>query len=72
MDATKPGKGIEAGHNKCRNPDGAGTIWCYTTDPFKRWEYCEPVEWCKAKGDKTSADSDLLKLGCPGWIDYKQ
>uniref|UniRef100_A0A8C4R780 Plasmin n=1 Tax=Eptatretus burgeri TaxID=7764 RepID=A0A8C4R780_EPTBU len=26
--------------NFCRNPDGAKTIWCYTTNPAKRWEKC--------------------------------
>eukprot|EP00058_Branchiostoma_floridae_P015337 XP_002600825.1 hypothetical protein BRAFLDRAFT_75884 [Branchiostoma floridae] len=27
--------------NYCRNPAGVeGTIWCYTTDPDTRWEYC--------------------------------
>merc|ERR1712136_661117 len=33
--------------NYCRNPSGSGTIWCYTTDPNKRWEYCDPLgaEW---------------------------
>jgi len=30
------------GHNYCRNPNGAKTIWCYTTDPFVRYEYCKP------------------------------
>ena len=30
-------------HNYCRNPDGEDTIWCYTTDPDKRWDYCEPL-----------------------------
>ena len=30
-------------HNFCRNPDNSGTIWCYTTDPNKRWEYCDPI-----------------------------
>jgi len=30
--------------NFCRNPDGEKTIWCYTTDPNMRWEYCEGVE----------------------------
>jgi uncharacterized protein YegL len=29
-------------HNFCRNPDGGDTIWCYTTDPSTRWEYCVP------------------------------
>merc|ERR1712136_144666 len=33
--------------NYCRNPSGSDTIWCYTTDPNKRWEYCDPLgaEW---------------------------
>merc|ERR1712136_623196 len=33
--------------NYCRNPSGGDTIWCYTTDPNKRWEYCDPLgaEW---------------------------
>ena len=35
------GKGI-GDHNYCRNPDGGSGIWCYTTDPNKRWEYCDP------------------------------
>jgi len=30
-------------HNRCRNPDGKQTIWCYTTDPLKPWEYCSPI-----------------------------
>ena len=26
-------------HNECRNPDGdQGGVWCYITDPDKRWE----------------------------------
>jgi integrin beta 3 len=29
--------------NYCRNPDGEATIWCYTVDSKKRWEYCEPI-----------------------------
>jgi len=31
-------------HFFCRNPDGDTTIWCYTTDPTVRWEWCEPRE----------------------------
>ena len=27
-----------------RNNDGDKTIWCYTTDPEKRFEYCEPLK----------------------------
>jgi hypothetical protein len=30
-------------HNYCRNPDGEQTIWCYTTNPAVRWEYCEEI-----------------------------
>ena len=27
-------------HNHCRNPDGKEGVWCFTTDPKKRWEDC--------------------------------
>ena len=30
--------------NVCRNPDGERTIWCYTKDPSKRWEFCDPIK----------------------------
>ena len=34
-------------HNYCRNLDGySGGVWCYTTDPGKRWAFC-PVPYCK-------------------------
>jgi len=36
----KPNKGL-GDHNYCRNPDGEKTIWCYTDDVSKRWEYCD-------------------------------
>lgn len=26
--------------NYCRNPDGELRPWCFTTNPNKRWEYC--------------------------------
>ena len=41
-----PSKRLEAGliGNQCRNPGGQeSSIWCYTTDPSKRWELCDPV-----------------------------
>ena len=42
---TKPDKGLE--ENYCRNPSAehglSPTIWCYTTDPAKRWENCIPT-----------------------------
>ena len=30
--------------NVCRNPDGEPTIWCYTKDSSKRWEFCDPIK----------------------------
>ncbi|XP_059796858.1 plasminogen isoform X1 [Balaenoptera ricei] len=27
--------------NYCRNPDGEPRPWCFTTDPSKRWEFCD-------------------------------
>ena len=39
---SKPNDGLES--NYCRNPGGEGesTIWCYTTNEKKRWDYCDP------------------------------
>jgi hypothetical protein len=31
-------------HNYCRNPDSEKTIWCYTTNASKRWEFCAPKQ----------------------------
>ena len=38
------GDGLEA--NYCRNPTDAKvdeSVWCYTTDPETRWDYCDPI-----------------------------
>ncbi|XP_078697559.1 uncharacterized protein LOC144925444 [Branchiostoma floridae x Branchiostoma belcheri] len=37
--ANHPLSGLE--QNYCRNPDHEPTLWCYTTDPRKRWEFCD-------------------------------
>lgn len=32
--------------NYCRNPlngESEYTIWCYTSDPRYRWDYCDPI-----------------------------
>ena len=39
-------------HNHCRNLDFDSTdapkgIWCYTTDPDIRWEFCDQVPVCE-------------------------
>ena len=47
-------------HNHCRNPDGDQKgVWCYTTDPDKRWEHCS-VQYCAVnlKVLDFTADSD--------------
>ncbi len=32
--------------NYCRNPDSSGGgPWCYTSDPKKKWDYCD-VSYC--------------------------
>ena len=32
-------------HNYCRNPDSEdGGVWCYTTDPNVKWEFCNGDE----------------------------
>ncbi|XP_009703613.1 PREDICTED: plasminogen-like [Cariama cristata] len=37
---THPTAGLDK--NYCRNPDGdVNGVWCFTTDPEKKWEYCE-------------------------------
>ena len=32
--------------NNCRDPNGKGTPWCYTTNKDVRWEFC-PTLICK-------------------------
>jgi hypothetical protein len=36
-------------HNRCRNPDDVEGIWCYTTDPETRWDWCDELLICQTK-----------------------
>ncbi|XP_061480281.1 plasminogen isoform X2 [Rhineura floridana] len=47
-----PCKGLE--ENYCRNPDGETMPWCYTTEPKKRWEYCN-IPSCDGTAVDTAA-----------------
>jgi len=41
------GHGIhELPANFCRNTHGNSYMWCYTTDPDMRWEYCAQIPTC--------------------------
>jgi len=42
-DSMYPDGSVSAAGNKCRNPDSNyhEGVWCYTTDPNKRWEPCD-------------------------------
>ena len=50
-----PGRYLDKGlgnHNYCRNPGGtSGGIWCYTIDPHRRWEYCDPLLSYPSRGE---------------------
>ncbi|XP_069788161.1 plasminogen [Narcine bancroftii] len=48
----------EAGlvNNFCRNPDDDKSPWCYTTDPFVRWEYCR-ISKCDIPTQSSNSDT---------------
>jgi len=47
-------------NNHCFNPNLAATVWCYTTDPDKRWEYCAVRKCTKSDYDgQTDRHSDV-------------
>ena len=57
---------LEEAGNYCRNPDGGDTIWCYTTDPEKRWEYCQPAPvdyWCADENGECECVGGVVVYG---------
>ena len=65
-------------HNFCRNPDkDAKGPWCYTTDPEKRFDYCdisdcfaEPDVKCWRRGHEFHGKVSKTKSGrkCQSWV----
>ena len=57
-----PNSGLD--ENYCRNPDGEGLPWCYTSSNEQRWDYCD-VPMCKSKAlsyEIPSSYNALIKL----------
>jgi len=44
--------------NYCRNPDGGSSIWCYTTSPDVRWDWCDPLPVSNPELPKPSDPGD--------------
>ena len=44
--ANYPDTTIADAQNFCRNPDQEIQLWCYTTDPGVRWDYCHNPHFC--------------------------
>jgi hypothetical protein len=50
---------VKVGNNYCRDPGGyEGAVWCYTTDPAKRWDFCSP----ELDGDVSEYDAVATRL----------
>ncbi|KAB0404656.1 hypothetical protein E2I00_017569 [Balaenoptera physalus] len=49
--------------NYCRNPDGEPRPWCFTTDPSKRWEFCDIPRCSKYAHTQSSGIFTCSSLG---------
>ena len=36
-----PELSVAGASNYCRSPGGEKYVWCYTTDPYLRWDICD-------------------------------
>ena len=56
-----PGYTSTGSHNYCRNPSkNSGGVWCYTTSPGKRWQFCD-VPICN-KGQKVEEEEQIVHV----------
>ncbi|XP_066533081.1 plasminogen-like [Hoplias malabaricus] len=59
-------KGLES--NECRNPDNdINGPWCYTTDPSKKWDYCQ-IPDCVSDTDLSCGQPLVKPRRCFGRI----
>lgn len=57
-------------HNYCRNPDGENTIWCYTTNKSKRWDYCSPMRLNKKEEEAGRSGVPKDYLNSQGYLKH--
>lgn len=62
-----PENSLTEAENYCRNPHLEPSVWCYTTDPDVRWDYCKVWKCLQYKGNEffftlVSAFKTMLKL----------
>jgi len=49
-------------HNFCRSPDGDSQTWCYTTNPNRRWEYCDIPKCTTPTVTTTTSSSENIAI----------